>query len=205
MPTSERSRQPAGAAVLRPEKTAAIAAAFFTELADNGYERLAMDRVAARAGVGKAALYRRWRSKQQMLVDLVDRTATAAVLPPDTGSLRGDLIAIADEAIRVLSNPLVRRVIQSLIAQARHSPDLASVLTERFVNPRRQLGDQMLRRAIERGEIRPDTDLELAKDMFGGPLWFRGIILDENFPPAYAETLTAAALRSFGATTPQRR
>src|ERR1700758_1253837 len=98
MPPAKPSRQPAGAAVLRPEKTKAIIAAFFTELADSGYQRLTMDRVAARAGVGKAALYRRWSSKQQMLIDLVDQLATAAVLPPDTGSLRGDLIAIADEA-----------------------------------------------------------------------------------------------------------
>jgi AcrR family transcriptional regulator len=205
MPPAEPSRQPAGAAVLRPEKTEAIIAAFFTELADSGYERLTMDRVAARAGVGKAALYRRWRSKQQMLIDLVDQLAIAAVLPPDTGSLHGDLIAIADEAIAVLSNPSVRRVIQSLVAEARHSPELAAVLTDRFINPRRLAGDQMLRRAIERGEISPDTDLELAQDMFGGPLYFRGIILDENFSPAYTRRLTEAALRSLGATTPGQR
>ena len=199
MPPAAPSRQPAGAAVLRPEKTEAIIAAFFTELADSGYERLTMDRVAARAGVGKAALYRRWPSKQQMLIDLVDQLATAAVLPPDTGSLHGDLIAVAEQAITVLSNPLVRRVIQSLVAEARHSPELAAVLTERFIHPRRRAGVQMLRRAIERGEISPDTDLELAQDIFGGPLYFRGIILDENFPPAYAQRLTEAALRSLGA------
>jgi AcrR family transcriptional regulator len=202
MPPAEPSRQPAGAAVLQPEKTAAIIAAFFTELADSGYERLTMVRVAARAGVGKAALYRRWPSKQQMLIDLVDQFATAAVLPPDTGSLHGDLIAVAEEAITVLSNPLVRRVIQSLVAEARHSPELAAVLAERFINPRRQAGVQMLRRAIERGEISPDTDLELAQDIFGGPLYFRGIILDENFSPIYAQRLTQAALRSLDAIRP---
>jgi AcrR family transcriptional regulator len=204
MAPAQPSRQPAGAAVLRPEKTEAIIGAFFSELADIGYERLTMDRVAARAGVGKAALYRRWPSKQQMLIDLVDQFATAAVLPPDTGSLRGDVIAIADQAITVLSKSFVRRVIQSLVAEARHSPELAAVLTERFINPRRQAGDQMLRRAIERGEISPDTDLELAQDIIGGPLYFRGIILDENFSPDYAHRLTEAALRSLGAATPER-
>jgi len=205
MPSAQPSRQPAGAAVLRPEKTEAIVAAFFTELADSGYQRLTMDQVAARAGVGKAALYRRWPSKQRMLIDLVDQLATAAVVPPDTGSLHGDLIAIADEAITVLSNPLVRRVIQSLIAEARHSPELAAVLTERFINPRRQAGEQMLRRAIERGEISPDSDLELAQDIFGGPLYFRGIILNEKFSPGYTQRLTEAALRSLGAATPEQR
>jgi hypothetical protein len=105
----------------------------------------------------------------------------------------------------VLSNPLVRRVIQSLVAETRHSPELAAVLTERFTNPRRQTGVQMVRRAIERGEISSDTDLELAQDIFGGPLYFRGIILDENFSPAYAQRLTEAALPSLGATTPEQR
>jgi hypothetical protein len=120
------------------------------------------------------------------------------ILPPDTGSLHGDLIAIADEAIRVLSNPLIRRVIQSLVAEARHSPELAAVRNLRFTNPRRHAGDQMMCRAIERGEISPDTDLELAQDIFGGPVHFRGIILDENFPPSYGQRLTDAALRSPG-------
>ena len=195
-----RPRQPAGAAVLRSDKTEAIVAAFFAELGASGYEGLTMDRVAERASVGKAALYRRWPSKREMLVDLVGPLATSAVLPPDTGSLRGDIRAIAEDAIALLANPLIRGVIQSLVAQARLSPDLADVLTERFRNPRRQAGDGMLRRAIERGEIPPDTDLEIAQDLIGGPLYLRGIILGEEFPPGYAERLTDAVLRSLGAT-----
>ena len=198
-----RPRQPAGAAVLRPEKTEAIIAAFFVELGESGYDGLTMDRVAERAGVGKAALYRRWPSKREMLVDLVGQFATMAVLPGDTGSLRGDLLAVADDAIAAVSNPVVRNVIQSLIAAARHSPELTSVLTERFTKPRRRAGNAMLRRAVRRGEISPDTDLELAQDLFGGPLYFRGVILAEQFPPGYAERLTDAVLRSLGAKPPR--
>ena len=198
-------RQPAGAAVLRPEKTEAIIAAFFAELGNNGYEGLTMDRVAQRAGVGKAALYRRWPSKQDMLVDLVGQYATRAVVPPDTGSLAGDLLAIADDAIAVLANPLIRSVIQSLIAEARRSPDLAAVLTERFINPRREAGAQMLRRAVERGEIGPNSDLELAQDLFGGPLYLRGVILGEEFPAGYAQRLTDSVLRSLGVDRPGGR
>ncbi len=195
-----RPRQPAGAAVLRPEKTEAIIAAFFAELGESGYAGLTMDRVAERAGVGKAALYRRWPSKKEMLIDLVGQFATQAVLPPDTGTLRGDIMAIAEDAIAVLANPLVRSVIQSLVAEARRTPDLAAILTERFVDPRREAGAQMLRRAIDRGEVRPDSDLELAQDIIGGPLYLRGVILGESFPPGYAQRLTEAALRSLGAT-----
>src|SRR5258705_10134298 len=195
-----RPRQPAGAAVLRPEKTEAIVAAFFAELGERGYGGLTMDRVAERAGVGKAALYRRWPSKKEMLIDLVGQFATEAVLPPDTGTLRGDIMAIAEDAIAVLANPLVRSVIQSLVAEARRTPNLAAILTERFVNPRREAGAQMLRRAVDRGEVRPDSDLELAQDLIGGPLYLRGVILGEEFPPGYSQRLTEAALRSLGAT-----
>jgi AcrR family transcriptional regulator len=195
-------RQPAGAAVLRPEKTEAIIAAFFAELGKNGFEGLTMDRVAERASVGKAALYRRWASKQDMLVDLVSQYATRAVIPPDTGSLAGDLLAIADDAIAVLANPLIASVIQSLLAEARRSPNLAAVLTERFINPRREAGAQMLRRAVQRGEIGRDSDLELAQDLFGGPLYLRGVILGEEFPAGYAQRLTDSVLRSLGVDRP---
>jgi AcrR family transcriptional regulator len=198
-------RQPAGAAVLRPAKTEAIIAAFFAELGNNGYEGLTMDRVAERAGVGKAALYRRWPSKQDMLVDLVGQYATRAVVPPDTGSLAGDLQAIADDAIAVLANPLIPSVIQSLLAEARRSSDLAAVLTERFIKPRREAGAQMLHRAVQRGEIGPDCDLELAQDLVGGPLYLRGVILAEEFPPGYAQRLTDSVLRALGVDHPGGR
>ena len=194
-----RPRQPAGAAILRPEKTEAIIAAFFAELGKRGYGGLTMDRVAERARVGKAALYRRWPSKKEMLIDLVGQFATKAVLPPDTGSLRGDIQAITHDATAVLANPLVRSVIQSLVTEARRSPDLAAVLAERFINPRREAGAQMLRRAVDRGEVRPDSDLELAQDIIGGPLYLRGVILGEEFPPGYSERLTDAVLRALGA------
>lgn len=134
-----------------------------------------------------------------MLVELVGRFATRAVLPPDTGGLRTDVLALVNDAIAVLANPLVRGVIQSLVARARLSPDLDAVLTERFRDPRRAAGDKMLRRAIARGEIPPDTDLEIAQDLIGGPLYLRGIILGEAFPPGYAERLTEAVLRSLTA------
>ena len=72
--TPGQPRKPAGAAVLQPDKTDAIVAAFYDVLTESGHDKLTMDRVAARAGVGKAALYRRWRSKEQMLTELVAET-----------------------------------------------------------------------------------------------------------------------------------
>lgn len=134
-----------------------------------------------------------------MLIDLVGRYATEAVLPPDTGSLAGDLRAVAEDAINVLKNPLVRNVIRALVAERRRSPDLDAVITEKFIEPRRAAGAAMFQRAMDRGEIAPDSDPEMAQDMFGGPLYFKGVILDEDFPTDFAQRLTDGVLRSLGA------
>ena len=198
MPT----RPPAGAAVLRPQKTQAIADAFYAELAEHGFEGLAMDRVARRAGVGKAALYRRWRSKHEMGVELMSQFLGLPPSAQDTGTLRTDLQALIDDLITTLSDPVLRRVLTSLAAEARRSPQLAALLAERSLKPRRDSGHQMFLRAIQRGELPAETDLEVAQDLFIGPLYFRATLLDEQFLPGYAQHHTDAVLRALGATPP---
>lgn len=196
MPTHD----PAGAAVLRPEKTQAIIAAFYAELAERGFEGLAMDRVARRAGVGKAALYRRWHSKHEMGLELMSKFLGLPPAAQDTGSLRGDLQSLIDDVIAALADPPLRRMLTSLAAEARRSPDLGALLAERSLKPRRDSSRQMFERAIERGELPPDTDIELAQDLFIGPPYFRATMLDEQFPPGYAQRHTDAVLRALGAT-----
>jgi AcrR family transcriptional regulator len=105
-----------GGATLRQGVTDAITAATFEELADSGYARMSMDAIARRAGVGKAALYRRWTSKEAMLVDLIGG-AVRSSLPatPNTGALRTDLREMFGNLRTQLSHPLVAR-----IGRARH-------------------------------------------------------------------------------------
>jgi AcrR family transcriptional regulator len=155
-----------------------------------------MDRVAARAGVGKAALYRRWRSKQAMLVDVVGRVATRAALPPDTGSLRGDVLAFIEDALAVLQHPIASRVISDLAAEARRSDELAAALSARYRDPRREAGAAMLRRAAERDELPPDVDAELALDLLAGPLFLRAVIPGAPLHATYPERLADAFLRA---------
>ena len=103
---TEQTRKPVGAAILRPEKTEAIIAAFFAELGSSGYEGLTMDRVAERAGVGKAALYRRWPSKTR---DAHRSGGSIRNKGCPSGGHREPagrhLVAIADDAIAVLAKP----------------------------------------------------------------------------------------------------
>jgi AcrR family transcriptional regulator len=168
----------------------------FEELAERGYQGLSMDRVAARAGVGKAALYRRWRSKQAMLVDTVGRVGTRTVLPSDTGSLRGDVLAFIEDALAVLQHPIAGRVITDLVAEARRSADLREALDARYREPRREAGAAMLRRAVERGELPQDVDAELALDLLAGPLYLRAVLADGALDGSYAERLADAFLRA---------
>jgi AcrR family transcriptional regulator len=188
-------RPPAGAAVLQPDKTEAIVAAVFEELAASGYRGLSMDKVAARAGVGKAALYRRWSAKQEMLVDVVGRVGSRTVVAPDTGSLRGDVRAIIDDALALIQDPVVGRVISDLIAEARRTPQLAEELLVRYREPRRATGVAMLERAVERGEIPPDVDVDIAIDTLIGPLYLRALIVGDTLDADYAERLVDAWMR----------
>jgi AcrR family transcriptional regulator len=197
--TPAQSRKPAGAAVLQPDKTDAIVAAFYDELAEGGHERLTMDRVAARAGVGKAALYRRWRSKEQMIAELVATLGGDKDTPaPDLGSLRDDLYAWFTDAVALGRDPLLRQVMAYVIAMARSSPELIEAM-RRVPGPDRDSGRIVLQRAIDRGELAPDTDLEIALDIITGPIWRRVLIAGDTLDADYANRITAVVLRALGA------
>jgi AcrR family transcriptional regulator len=131
------SRAPAGAAVLQTDVTEAIRQAFFAELAECGYGRLAIEAVARRAAVGKPAIYRRWRSKQDMAVALISEVAWAHLDMPDTGSLLGDVIAFLRAEYEALTYPLAKAIIPDLLSEANRNPALEAALLLAVRDPRR--------------------------------------------------------------------
>ncbi|WP_410594257.1 TetR/AcrR family transcriptional regulator [Amycolatopsis sp. lyj-23] len=194
MSTSEESARPAsGGAVLRPQVTDAITEAAFAELADTGYARTSMDAVARRAGVGKAALYRRWRSKQAMLAELI-RAKVAGALPPtpDTGALRTDLRELFATFRGQLANPLITRIGAGLLAEAEHDANLAEVLRTGVAEPRRAAARAILQNAVDRGELPAGLDLELGTDLLIAPLAFRMLVTRGPSGDEYLEALTRA-------------
>ncbi|MDL5158766.1 TetR/AcrR family transcriptional regulator [Actinomycetospora termitidis] len=142
-------------------RDAAILTATLEVLAEHGYERMTMDQVARRAGAGKATLYRRWPSKADLVVQAVaqfDRMPTLGELP-DTGDLRGDLLALmrpqsAEDEHRTLA--LASGMASLLSADPALADAAGSALVEPFVASQRLL----IRRAIDRGEVRADVDVE---------------------------------------------
>src|SRR5262245_14953350 len=152
----------------------AIAEAVLNLLAEGvAVESLSMEAVAARAGVGKATIYRRWPNKEAMLVDAVGRVK--GELPEITGeSLREDLLAL----LRPISRMNVTRAAQimpCLVPLLQRSAELRE-LYQQLMKPRRDLMRQVLRRGIERGELRSDIDIEVVVVMLNGPLVARSVL-----------------------------
>ena len=139
-----------------------------------GLEAVSMDDVAGRAGVSKATIYRWWPTKQTLALDaLYQQWDTAQPVPRDTGSLRGDLLALLRPWARRARARPYGRVIAALIAEAQTDPAFAEEYRARFVEARRAPARAVLGRALERGEIPADTNIEVALDLLYGPLYHR--------------------------------
>jgi AcrR family transcriptional regulator len=152
----------------------AILAAAAELLLARGLSAVSMDAVAERAGVSKATIYRWWPTKETLALDaLYTEWAPAHPSPRDTGSLRGDLLALLRPWARLTSSRPYGRVIAALITEAQTDPVFAAEYRQRVVEPRRDQARAVFRRAIERGEIPPDTNIEVALDLLYGPLYHR--------------------------------
>jgi AcrR family transcriptional regulator len=191
---SAPQRRTSGGPILQDEVTRAIESAFFAELARVGYGRLSIDAVAKRAGVGKAAVYRRWRSKLDLTIGLVSTFAVAAIDIPDTGTLRGDIRGYLANGRAALTHPLARTIIPDMLAEAVRTPELAAVLGDAVREPRRAKAAELFDRAIRRGELAPDTDVSLGMDLLAGPLYWRLGVMQVEVGDDYLDRLAAAVV-----------
>ncbi|MET0406202.1 MAG: TetR/AcrR family transcriptional regulator [Cystobacter sp.] len=187
-------RPAAGAAVLQSDVTDSIAFALFRELARTGYAALSIEAVARRAGVGKAAIYRRWPSKLEMVSSLFTEVGAQLAEVPDTGSLHGDVKAMVERNHALLRRPLVNRILPDLHAEMRRTPALAAVVRSGVQYERRLRGQAVLRRAMDRGELSPGLDVDLALDLLGAPIYWRAIVTAQPTPPDYVDRLTLMIL-----------
>ncbi len=167
--------KPSGAAVFRADLTDALFRAFFEEWAEKGYAAISLERVAARAGAGKAAIYRRWHSKQEFALEAIEKAGVTLADLSDNGSLAADITAYLMMTRKVLRHPLVRRIVPDLVAERMRSTEI-SVVLERLSAARRNLGHEMIERAIARGEVNETIDRELAFDFIPSPLYWRAIV-----------------------------
>jgi AcrR family transcriptional regulator len=190
--TENNRRPPAGAAVLRGEITTAIRIAVMQELAEVGYGRFSIEAVARRAGVAKTAVYRRWSSKLDMVLEMVSEVAGQRMALPDTGSLRGDLEVLLRVTARALRHPLASQIIPDLLAEAARNPQIAETLQNALRVNQRDVGVLLIDRAIARGELPVDADPDIAVDLIVGPLYWRLAIARRRIPGGELPKIAAA-------------
>ena len=159
-----------------PAADTAIIRATLALLVAEGYRALTVEKVRERAGVGKATIYRRYASKAELVRAAVAHVHAELPLPEDTGSLRGDFAAIADAAVGRAEAAQSAAFMPRILSEVAHEPELRELFYGVLVKPRREILEAVLRRAIARGEVRPDVDLDLAVDLLVGPMIYRLII-----------------------------
>lgn len=146
-----------------------------------GYDLLTMDAVAARAKASKATLYRRWNGKPELVVAAIMSRKGEAVVP-DTGSLRGDLLA-AYCGSGGLSDPLAQSVLSAVVTAMGRDPEFAEVYRRDFIGPKIAASCAIYERARERGEVHPDVDLSVLVPALAGIVLHRAFLLGDQVTP----------------------
>jgi AcrR family transcriptional regulator len=185
--------------VLRGEITTAIRRALMQELAAVGYGRLSIEAVARRAGVSKTAIYRRWNSKLELVVEIVVAAAGSKLPALDTGSLRGDLSLLFQVVAHALSHPLASQIVPDLLAEAARNPEIDETLQGVLRAKQQEIGGSLVARAVQRGEVPAGTDPQAAVDLIVGPLYWRLAVTRTAPTEAYLEALVESVAAGLGA------
>lgn len=136
-------------------------------LAEVGFEAMSIEAIAARAGVGKTTIYRRYNGKAELVADAIENIREE-VLIPDTGSLWGDMDALIQNAAQISLNPLGRQTVAMIISSAASNAEFAQIYWTKYLQPRREAFAVVLERAKARQEVKPDLDPELVFDTMSG-------------------------------------
>lgn len=168
-------------------RDAAILSATIDILVEVGFEKMTVDMVAARARAGKGAVYRRWPSKTEMVLDAIARMKRDMIdldHLPDTGTLRGDMLALfeagsADRGERFM------QAIAGLAALLAHQPDVAEAGHEAMIEPWAEANRVLIGRAVSRGEAKPSADVEALAQVIPSMGGYRSLIQRRPFDRAF--------------------
>lgn len=175
----------------------AILAAALDLFAQSGPDALCIEQVAARAGVGKATIYRRWAGKEDMLVDALGSVGTK--LPEPQGrSVRSDLIALLDAICREAADPRRSRLFALLQGEGIRYPRLMAKYVETVVQPQREVVRSVLRRGVATGELRENTDIDAATFLLNGAV-LASMYGPEPTDARYAKRVVEELLRGLAA------
>ncbi|MGY1754630.1 TetR/AcrR family transcriptional regulator [Blastococcus sp. SYSU D01042] len=186
-----------------PSRDGVIRAAILRLLADVGYSALTMDAVASEAGVGKATIYRRWRTKEELVVDTVSDLNAAEADHPDTGSLEGDLREVLHSMVSLINGP-TGAATRALLSSMQHQPALEAAFRDGPFSVWQRTFHAMWARAEERGELPPGVVGTPVTEAIGAPLvqrWLAsGHPVDDAYADAVVDMVALPLLRAHGAT-----
>jgi len=163
---SNSSKKPTG----RPRSVQshqAILQATLELLAQVGFESMSIEAIAARAGVGKTTIYRRYTCKEELVADAIESVREEVVVP-DTGNFWGDMDALIENAAQITLNPIGRQTVAMIISSASSNPVFAEIYWTKYLQPRREAFAIVLERAKARNEINSDLDPGLVFDAISG-------------------------------------
>jgi AcrR family transcriptional regulator len=179
-----------------------ITRAFRELLISDGFEKVRMEHVAARARVGKATIYRHWPSKQALALEVLLELATPHLAVPDVGDTRTELLATVLAPMRALTETDFGPVIRELLSEIARNPDLGDPFRASVVQARRDEVARVIARGVRRGDLRPDVQPDVATEMLVGPVYWRlmfGGALDADFAERIVdEVLQGWSMRGWG-------
>lgn len=164
-----------------PKVDVAIVRATLDLLAEGGFEALTMEAVAARAGVGKATLYRRYPGREQLVVEAVAGLVEEPMTVKGT-SVRDELVALLESVRRKSRSSLAGQIFPRLLGAAVENPELMRRYRQQVLEPRRARFVRVLERAVNEGLVRPDVNLDYAVDLLVGPMAYRNLIRPDPPP-----------------------
>ncbi|MFC7624294.1 TetR/AcrR family transcriptional regulator [Microlunatus sp. GCM10028923] len=171
----------------------AVFEATLAEFVECGYTALTIERIAARAGVHKTTVYRRWTDRDALLAAAVRDLAQIPVPALDTGSLRSDLQAYAHGIVEVLTGPAGGVARTAMSSDAIRVPEIAQI-KQLLISTRRPISTKIVARAVDRGELAADTDPHALIDFLVAPLYFRLLISEEPLDGELADQVSIATL-----------
>ncbi len=183
---SEPVRSPRGGRPRDPSRDGVIRAAILRLLAEVGYGALTMDAVAAEAGVGKATIYRRWRTKHDLVVDTLSDVNRAIAVPPDTGSVEGDIRALMDLIATTVQSP-AGAAVRSLLPAMRYQPALVDAFRNGPLAVWRNAFSAMWARAEARGEVRAGMDKSVTGEAISALIVQRWLLTGQPLDSAYVD------------------
>ena len=188
--------------VTRPTRRArsdqAILSATRELLEEHGVRGLTIEGVAERSGVAKTTIYRRYRDRDELALAVLIEDTESVRTPPDLGDTRKELLAFVKEATAII---LRGSVIQGVASQIATNPDLGLIYRERIIDVRLAEVAEIVKRGIERGDLRPDTDVRVAHELLIGPLMYRLIFSGKPLTRRHAAQVVDAVMTAFANTS----